>query len=274
VRTDQIDEVTAALVKRYGQEAVDQATQNVQRLLDKADIYIRVFDAEVLEQIINSGRFKPSGELALDALQAEGFDVPKGRNPVSKALSDYSDDITEELYDRLDYQERRDSQEEFMFGKAINERPPDQRPIYGFLADTSDLSDASHSGVASYGSVVVKLRSDVKDRATALGQDSFANGLPVPVNDYSIAGALESAAIRGGAVAEAPRTQAIIEGAGQAQSIGELNKAVAGSFTEAQIHGQVRATDIAELTFTKGAKPSPAIVQWAEQNGVIILLKD
>ncbi|MBD1918859.1 MULTISPECIES: minor capsid protein [Cyanophyceae] len=271
-RADTAAKVNQALVDKFGQDTVSKAQSNAQKILDKSDIYIRVPDAQVLGQIISDGRFKASGELAAGRLAPEGVTLPKGKDPFARALRDSDDDITDEAYYILDYQNRRDSQESFMFGAAIADNGYAQRPIYGYMADTADIDNAAHTGAAGYGAVAVRLKAEAKDRATVAGQDSFAGGLPVPAKDYSAAGAIRGAAIGEERVVDDPDTGAALQGMARAKNVAELNRATVGAYTEAQVHGQVQASDIAGLTFTKGTRPTPEIQQWAQENNVEITI--
>lgn len=265
VNQPELDNTRAALVNKWGQRLVTSSEKNTQKILNSDDtqVFIRVGSSDTLEKILGN-RFLTSGELGIDAHQIPNL---KGG-----------------------YQAARNRVEEKTLGYALNTAPGD-RPIYGYLA-SNDLNGASHADVAqAYGSIAVKLKSEVKDRATFTGCDSFKSGIasdvatkgtPPPPNAASLA----STTRHGYDLANLPShypsfmqsdsdQKRQLNLASKAKDINDLAAlAPTGNrYVEAQIHGQVKPEDIAELHFTSGgAQPTAAIATWAKKNGTKIYI--
>ena len=255
------------LIQRVGQKTVEDAEKNVQKILSDKDtnVYIRVGSSDTLEKILGSS-FKTSAELGIDT-----HTIPHLKGG---------------------YQAARNRVEAKTLGYAIKGTNPGDRPIYGYIGG-KDLSGASHADVAqAYGSIAVKLKSDVKDRSTFTGSDSFKSGIASEVNNAGTppppnAASLASMTRHGYDLDKLPAhypvymrgttgQKAQLDDAAKAKNIDDLAPKLAptgNSYVEAQIHGGVKPQDIAELHFSpKGAsdRPNAAIATWAKTNGVKI----
>lgn len=145
--------------------------------------------------------------------------------------------------------------EQAMFGLPPR-TPAVLRPKYGYLAGTDP------SAVRHYGSVVLRLNARILKRTTATFGDSLDDTVqgtearlsPVPLVRPSI---------------EALYTDVDL------LSYGRMCDATSGGYVEAQIHGIVRISDIAEVVLTDGGVPDPATaaalaaagVPWRTVNG-------
>lgn len=259
VKTNQteLDSKRADLVQRFGQKTVDAAEQNVKRILDDADVFVRVGSSSTLEAILGD-RFKTSAELNVTNHQIPHL---KDKN----------------------YQDARNRVEAKTLGYDKNTDPAD-RPIYGYLGG-KDLNGQSHADVSqAYGSIALKLKSDVKDRTTFTGSDSFKSGVASKLDDPNAA-SLVSSTRHGydkdnlpnhypGHYGDKSADGGQLRAATKAKSIDDLTPALSptgNAYMEAQIHGKVTPKDIAEIHFSPrgvGDRPNAAIAQFAKDNGV------
>lgn len=254
------------LEKRFGSATVEAAEKNVKKIMDDPDtnVYIRVGSADTLERILGD-RFKTAHELGSTA------NVPNMKGT---------------------YLDNRARVEEKTMGVDKNTAPGD-RPIYGYIAG-KNLDGASHADVAqSYGSIAVKLKSDIKDRTTFTGADSFKSGIasemkggatPPPPNAASIAALtrhgydngklpahldhLDSSGINGSQLQQAAKAKNV-------DDLAKVGAPTGNRYIEAQVHGKVTSKDIAEITFTpkgQGDRPTAAIAQFAKDNGVPLVV--
>jgi phage gp29-like protein len=255
----ELDSKRNDLIQRFGQDAVDEAETNVKRILADADVYIRVGTSDTLEKILGS-EFKTSAELGIDT-----HNIPHLQGG---------------------YQQARNRVESKIMGYALNTDPGD-RPIYGYLGG-SDMNGESHGDVSSYGSIAVKLRSEVKDRTTFTGADSFKSGIASEVNNPNAASLVASTRHgydKNSLPSNYPRSYSDNSNDGWqlrnsiwADSIDDLVPELAttgNAYIEAQIHGKVRGSDIAELHFQPRSRrrtdvPTPAVAQFAKANNVAI----
>ncbi|MDM9583127.1 hypothetical protein [Nostoc sp. GT001] len=162
----ELDAKRQDLEKRFGKKAVEDAENNVKRILDSPDVavHVRVGSSATLELILGD-RFKTSAELGVDTHQ-----IPHLKGG---------------------YQDARNRVEAKSLGYDKNTKPED-RPIYGYLGG-KDMNGASHADVAqAYGSITVKLRQDVKDRTTFTGADSFKSGIASEVKNPNAAALVSS----------------------------------------------------------------------------------
>jgi hypothetical protein len=253
------------LIQRVGQKTVEDAEKNVQRILNDKDtnVYVRVSSSDTLEKILGSN-FKTSAELGIDT-----HTIPNLKGG---------------------YQAARNRVEAKTMGYAVKGTAPGDRPIYGYIGG-KDLNGASHADVAqAYGSIAVKLKSDVKDRSTFTGCDSFKSGIasemahqgtPPPPNAASLASMTRHGYDLDKLPGHYPSYMSSTAGqksqltdAAKAKNIDDLAPKLAPTgnhYVEAQVHGGVKPEDIAELHFSpKGAsdRPNAAIATWAKANGV------
>lgn len=248
----------AALEKRFGKQLVADAESNVKKVLDQADVFVRVGSADTLEKVL-SGGFKTSAELGVTSHQ-----IPN--------LADKN------------YQDARNRVEAKTLGYDAKNTQPGDRPIYGYLGG-SDLNGQAHADVSrAYGSIAVKLKSDVKDRTSFTGSDSFKSGIASEVNNPNAA-SLVSLTRHGYDRDQLPahypsfmkgdqNDQSALQNAAKAKSIDDLAPKLTptgNAYMEAQVHGGVKPSDIAELHFSPsgiGDRPSAAIAQFAKDNQV------
>jgi phage gp29-like protein len=140
---------------------------------------------------------------------------------------------------------------------------PEDRPIYGYLEKDGHWDDDSR--VSMYGKVVIKLKPDVKKKSTFTSEDSFTPDLQASsILNPSIASVRRSTAYSEEVTKEIKR----------AKNITDLKKAMGTTsrgYAEAQMHGKLLNTDIAELIYTDGSKPSAETLKWAKEFGVKIV---
>ena len=271
IKTNQseLDKSRADLEQRYGAKTVEAAEKNVQRILDDADtnIYVRVGNAKTLELILGD-RFKTAHEL-----NKTDHDIP--------FLAD-------------DYLTARSRVEGKTLGYDPKGTADSDRPIYGYIGG-KDLAGASHADTAkAYGSIAVKLKSDVKDRATFTAADSFKSGIasqikndgdPPPPNAASLVASTRHGYDVDKLPAHYPgyyNDKSIhgsqLQQAGKAKTVDDLatiGAPTGNRYIEAQVHGKVTPRDIAEIAFTPTGvsdRPSAAIAQFAKDNGVPLLV--
>lgn len=253
----ELDSKRNDLVSRFGQKAVEDAEKNVKRIMDDAEVFVRVGSTNTLELILGD-RFKTSAEL----------------NVTSHSIPNLKD---------KNYQDARNRVEAKTLGYDKNTDSAD-RPIYGYLG-SKDLNGQSHADVSqAYGSIAVKLKSEVKDRTSFTGSDSFKSGIASNVNDPNAA-SLVSLTRHGydkdnlpnhypGYYSDKSADGGQLRAAAKAKSIDDLAPALAptgNAYVEAQIHGKVTPKDIAEIHFSPrgvGDRPNAAIAQFAKDNGV------
>jgi SPP1 gp7 family putative phage head morphogenesis protein len=252
----------ADLEKRFGKQLVADAESNVKKVLDQADVFVRVGSADTLEKVLGGG-FKTSAEL----------------NVTSHQIPNLAD---------KNYQDARNRVEAKTLGYDEKTTQPGDRPIYGYLGG-SDLNGQAHADVSrAYGSIAVKLKSDVKDRTSFTGADSFKSGIASEVNNPNAA-SLVSLTRHGYDRDKLPahypsymkgdqNDQSALQNAARAKSIDDLAPKLAptgNAYMEAQVHGGVKPSDIAELHFSpSGAsdRPNAAIAQFAKDNQVSVFV--
>ncbi|HEY9644380.1 MAG TPA: DUF3626 domain-containing protein [Coleofasciculaceae cyanobacterium] len=228
----ELEKQRKGLERKFGKELVDKAEANLKKVMEDANIYIRVPDSKILELIVKD-RFKTQFETGT----SRGSFNPEYRKEVEKA------------------------------GFAYPESTPDaMRPIYGYLEN-----DPNGPGAASgYGRIAVKLKSEVKSRATFTGDDSFGRHLGSAVEDPKLASLLRDGKPRWSGTIKKGSVEAIAKAKTVNDALKETDGS-GGSYMETQIHGQVLPSDIAEISFHSGEKPSAAIREWAKENGVKLI---
>ncbi len=235
-----------AIVDEVGEETVARAEAAVKSILNSDDtgVFVRVGGNDTLARILGD-RFKNSVELGSDA------DVPG---------------LTES------YQVARKRVEKDLMGYEEDYDPTD-RPIYAYFG-SSNLKSSSHADVAAFGEVTLKLKSDVKQRATFTGADSFKSGVASEVGNPNAASMVQST--KHGKEIGLQNAKDTLDSLGKAKNIDEMLGAIptdGNRYVEAQIHGQVKPEDIGEIHYnSSGEPPSPskAVREWAQKNGVSI----
>jgi hypothetical protein len=249
VKTNQknLDAARAEIVKQSSEEAVAKAEAAAKAILDSPDtgVFVRVGNNSTLAAILGD-RFKNSVELGGDA------DVPG---------------LTES------YQDARKRVEREQMGYA-DDSDPTTRPIYAYLGNAKDLNSESHEDVSAFGGITIKLKDEIKQRATFTGADSFKSGVASRVGDPSAASLIQNS--RHGKPSDLEGVSEQIAALGKAKNIDEMMSAVSGDgnrYVETQVHGQVKPGDIGEIHFTgRGEPPTPSkeVRDWAKENGVKI----
>lgn len=264
IKTNQVElsQKRSDLVQRFGAKTVSDAELNVQKVLDKADVFVRVGTSDTLEKIL-SDRFRTVAEIGTDT-----HSIPDLKGG---------------------YQVARKRVEAKILGYSTSTNPGD-RPIYGYLG-SSNLNGRSHADAAdTYGSITLKMKADVKGRTTFTGQDSFKSGIasevknsgsPPPPNAASLTSSTRHGYDRDKLPSHYPSNLrgdqgdlAKLQAATKAKDIDELApslRTTGKSYVEAQIHGKVRPTDIAEIHFSpkkNDDQPTAAIAQFAKDNKV------
>lgn len=269
INQSELDKSRADLEQRYGTKTVEAAEKNVQKIMDDPDtnIYVRVGSAKTLELILGD-RFKTAHEL-----NKTDHDIPF-------------------LVD--DYLTARSRVEGKTLGYDPKGTADSDRPIYGYVGG-KDLTGASHRDVTkAYGSIAVKLKGDVKDRATFTAADSFKSGIgsqikndgtPPPPNAASLVastrhgydvdklpghypGYYNDKSIHGSQLQQASKAKTV-------DDLATVGAPTGNRYIEAQVHGKVTPRDIAEIAFTPSGvsdRPSAAIAQFAKDNGVPLLI--
>jgi hypothetical protein len=125
-------------------------------------VFVKVGGNDTLARILGD-RFKNSVELGSDA------DVPGLTEPYQVVRKRVEKDL-------MGYKEDRD---------------PTDRPIYAYFG-SSNLKSSTHADVAAFGEVTLKLKSDVKRRATFTGADSFKSGVASEVGNPNAASMVQS----------------------------------------------------------------------------------
>ncbi|MGD1852713.1 MAG: anti-CBASS protein Acb1 family protein [Leptolyngbyaceae cyanobacterium] len=237
-----LDAKRQRLVDSVGVNLVEKAEANMQKLMDAADLAIRVPSSNVLEKIIGD-RFRTQFE-----------------TNTSKALKNKTArKVTER--EAFGYDEKTD--------KAL-------RPIYGYLSGSKSLDSESDGDLDGYGTIAVRMKSAVRDKATFTGDDSLATENRevededvIPSSSLRNVNAASMLRERNFGVLEDP--EETLDIIANAESFEELRQ-VGGQYLEVQYHGQLKPSDIGEIVFTsEKQKPSPKIKEWAKQNGVNII---
>jgi hypothetical protein len=202
---------------------------------------------------------------------------------------------THNIPDLLDtnYLTARSRVEKLINGIPTNTSGTD-RPISAYLG-SNDLNGKSHQDIAKvYGSISVKLKKDaVKDRMTFTASDSFRsgyasdvtnNGNPPPPDASSLIPMTRHGYKRDKLLSHVSTgdDKDILEKAAKAKNIDDLSRITDGTsagagkkYVEAQVHGGVKPSDIAEIHFApknNTDQPTPAIATWAKKNGVDIFI--
>ena len=250
-----------AWVNISSEKDVQLAEENIKRILEDANLMIRVPSSSTIEKIIESERFKTQ------------FETGKSRG--------------------VQNQKKREEVESALFGeKSV---PPEQRAIYGYLGTPEgDKKNENGGKLDGYGQISVKLKDSVKDRSTMMGGDSlmemtdrngkidtsigrYTSKVTDPkIGSFGSAHNLDLMVDRFGMDYDDETEQEIHPGVQRLKAIQEAKtpqdlRTIGGDYLEAQMHGQVLASDIEEITFYNKNKPTPASLEWAKNNNVKII---
>lgn len=162
---------------------------------------------------------------------------------------------------RLDeYIDSRRRFEQQVFGIPREDEEPLRRPIYGYLTAGDPIEER---GMDHYGDTVILLKPSVRDRATFTMGDSLDGlsgrlyaGVPMPINSDPV-----------------ERTRGWMVQHDQNDPLANAATTRAVGYVEAQIHSdgsapQVALSDIAEIHFTAGSRPSAGTRRQLEAAGI------
>lgn len=243
LQADSLKAQRDAIAEVYGADRVRAAESSISRIVADSKAYIRVPDSAVVDQIVKSGRFKTSAET-------------KGKGN--------------------SYQQMRDQIEDLAFADTKGKKAG-ERPIYGYLA-SDDVTSRSHAGTGGYGNVIFQLKDSAKARATVSGDDSFRGQTPSAVDQPNIASftrnvdgsTLNNISNQRLAQMKGDDIERLMDVAANARNIDDLVGNSQAPYLEAQIHGQLKTTDIGRAIFTNGQQPSDTFRKWAAKNNVEI----
>ncbi|HEY9835412.1 MAG TPA: hypothetical protein V6D27_00730 [Vampirovibrionales bacterium] len=273
----ELDASRKKLIAKFGQQAVEAAERNVDKLMKDADIHIRVGSTDNLGKILGlapgtDGAFKNAHQLGI---------------------------LTHSIPDlKGDYLTARARVEARTLGYDELSTRDDERPVYGYLG-SKNPKDHSPNAIA-YGSITLKMKSELKDRATFTGADSFksgiasqvvGNGTPPPPNAASLAPTTRHgwdltdknfpshypSHYTDPNFQDASQRRAIV-GAANAKSVEDIaaiSAPTGNSYMETQIHGGTKATDIGEIHFSPKSHndgPTQEVIDWAKQNNVPVFV--
>jgi hypothetical protein len=247
VKTNQKNLTAAAdeIKKVAGEEAVKAAEKATADILNSSDtgLFVRVGGNQTLDSILGD-RFKNSVELGSDA------NVP---GLVGS------------------YQEARKRVEAEQLGYSAD-HDPTKRPIYAYLGDAHNTKSLSHQDAAAFGDISIKLKDDVKSRASFTGADTFKSGVASSITAPSAASLIQSR--KHGHPEPMDGVKDTLNQVAKAKNVNDLMAALptdGNRYMEAQIHGQLKPEHIAEIHYHgAGEPPTPtkAVRDWAEKNGV------
>lgn len=154
-------------------------------------------------------------------------------------------------------------------GILFDAQGPDGAPAYGFMSNGSrDVRDKT----ASYGSTVIKLKSDIKERVTMTHADSLDSPWVRPMNMDRVSGPLMASPMTVANKEYLPKegrtpkdaAESLVYSASQVRAIHNVESKY--GYIEAQIHGGVKVSDIDRVVF-RGA-PSAAIMKQLDKSGI------
>ena len=146
IRLDELIQRRNAVIAECGEGLVIRAEGNLRALLRNADIFIRIREPG-LEGMLRDGRYKTIFETgAEEAIQ----------DPTSYAAQAIT---------------RRRNGEERLFGYP-QDLPPQNRPVYGYVARQADSPEAGIVGLGYGENIVIKVKPETRTRATFTADDS------------------------------------------------------------------------------------------------------
>jgi hypothetical protein len=124
-------------------KVVDKAIDVLKEVTEKSELRMRIPGIDVMNKILDSGRFKSQHEVR----SSKGVYTPAVRKTASKN----------------------------MFGFDAKDMDKSDYEIYGYIWDSSFVTDAKYSKTSSYGNIVVQLKKEVRERTTiTIGDSLFA----------------------------------------------------------------------------------------------------
>jgi hypothetical protein len=232
----------AKMVELYGEELVKRAEDRIRLLLDNSDLNVRV-PPKVMDQIVgdSEGRLKTQFETGTSG-GALGTSYRRSVERDSLGVSTNEDAI---------------------------------RPIYGYFSDR--LSRAEYEDKAGqYGDVRIVFKDSVKERSTVTGDDSLNEYEP----PYSITGSGLGDKFNIASLFKATEDgqglpdRETLEKIANSVSIGDVLSGNGGLYLEAQIFGQPKVSEAAQIVYSNGTKPDSKVEEWARKNGIEIVMED
>lgn len=206
-----------------GDPILQRAKDKLANLARNSRVNIRMRDPDTLMKILDDGRFKSQFETSASG----GYFGPGVRADVESRL--------------------------FNIPNAVD-HAPDQRPIYGFLVDAKADREEVQDVASGYGRIRVVLNESATQRATMTGSDSLGidsehepDFVPSPVTNPSVASMMYSTLMRKSSddrsnVARKDDARGALQSIIDSKQIQDFGGIY--GYVEAQIHGQVKASDI------------------------------
>lgn len=261
-RVARIQEREALLLERlqgdpekdvYALQELKEAKANLKRMMATARVNIRVRNVDTLMSILDDGRFKSQFETGAST----GYFGPGLRADVESRLFNIPNKV---------------------------EHEPQNRPIYGYLMDEEPLEPHKDSVASAYGTIRILLKKSVNARTTFTGGDSLATEgaipeyAPSPVNDPSIASVMSGTTVlhpyRSGPNYDRQNRHYARQQLSLVMDADKIER-VQGQYvyTEAQVHGGVKATDIEEVHIThRMAESSPRSIERLKERGIRVVI--
>jgi len=257
VKDADLESNRSGLVNRFGEELINTVESNIQDIINSNDVMIRV----------------PSERI--DAILAEGGMLNSAQITERKYPNGLVDEDDFEAVDALDYQKTRNQFEELILGMPMD-TPASNRPIYGYVGNSSDMYATHQRTTANFGDVAFKLKPEVKERASVGTGDSWSGHPASKAGEFNAGSFAPSETFKNASLAEykVPRIAEALNGASKAKSIDDYVTKTGSGYLEYQIQGGVKTSDIAEMHYTNGQKPSANTMKWAKENGVKIYTYD
>jgi len=137
--------------------------------------------------------------------------------------------------------------------------PAENRPVYGVLASPTDPVTT----LGQYGSVRITLKNSVKERTSNTLDDSFSPSVGIAANTPP-AGSFNIASY---VTAKDQFAKEYLSELARARSTRDITLMFSSVYLEAQIHDQVKPSDIESITLPS-AEATPFIRDWARENNV------
>jgi hypothetical protein len=216
-------------VEEFRQKIADE----VKPLIDKSDVWVRIPPAR-LSTVLTDERFKSLQE-------SQRMGPGKSGGGGAGALKSYL--------------AARTSVEDKMFGTSKDSSASD-RPIYGYLSDDPTGRGQADTNALRlldvYGTAAVKLKASVQDRVTVTFGDSLDSNHHTSIDVMP-------------ALMSDPKGTMMppsMYRPGAAKSVLDVSR----DYAEAQIHGGVKTSDIAEIVFYE--PPSAAVLGKVKKSGI------
>ena len=227
-------EIVKAAKSLGGEAYIAKVEEHVAKIMENADIQIRVPSNAVLESIIGD-RFKSQYETA----SSKGVFDPRHRAKVERDYMNYPPNT-----------------------------PNEMRPIYGYLADREGSHRHGSEDLEQYGDIAIHLKPEVKKRSTFTSDDSFQGIDPSAVINPKATSFIHRHFSSDSKKGRSGEIRTAMQSLAKAKSLEDIRRSSDSLYVEAQIHGQLHHSDIAEISYTKGYPHSEKVLAWAKANGV------